>query len=295
MFHDIYPAHISPNPSILSSASKKHIFFSILNYIYTCFRNHVDYNGFVNKADDEHMTELPPASEEYLHVSDKVRSGEYFRESVGMYDSMVHDLMAERYFYVLITAIAGLILLIAVYAAQGLYPLERSVPFIVDTQNTIEDVPRITSLIAREGEEPSEALLKYILGNYVTLREEYNINRLDRNVNGVKVQSSEDVFAEFQHSIQPTNPQSPIALYERHSVKKIHVLSVRLLSEGGEYGAEVLYEASVESKSDIKKTRWQANIAFNYSGVTIDQNTGEITRLGFLVTKYENKLLQDLQ
>jgi type IV secretory pathway component VirB8 len=56
---------------------------------------------------------------------------------------------------------------------------------------------------------------------------------------------------------------------------------------------EVVYEATVESKTDIKKTLWQANIAFNYNGIELDEETGKVKPISFVVTDYRIKRLQD--
>lgn len=231
--------------------------------------------------------------EDHAEIAERIRSGEFFRESRTMYDFGVHDPMVERYLYVLITSIAILILMVAIFAARGLYPLQRSVPFIVSSNNVVEDLPLIKTIIAYKGESASDAVLRFVVENYVTLREEYNIENFDRGVNGIKSQSTADVFQEFQKQIDPRNPESPITLYQRHSRRTISILSSKLLPENA--GMEVAFEATVESKTEIKKSRWQADIAFNYTGVTIDQDTGQVTPPEFIVTQYRVKRPQDIK
>ncbi len=238
-------------------------------------------------------TKIPPA--EYTEIADKIRSGEYFRESQTIYDATVHDMMSERYFYVLITCIAFLIFVVTFVAMQGLYPLDRLEPFIVKAEDLVEEVPRIRTLMASKGDDVEESLMKFVVSNYVILREGYNISTIDKSMNGIKAQSTPKVFEEFQQYIDPSNPESPIKLYQRHTVKTIKVLVVKLIPQDEEYGAEVLYEATLESKSEQKKSRWQANIAFNYSGITVDENRAGAKQLSFTVTSYENKLLQDIK
>src|SRR5687768_10446749 len=111
--------------------------------------------------------------EDYLEIAEKVRTGEYFREARGMYDVTVNDPMSERYLYVCITALAMMILVVSVYAAQQLYPLSRSVPFIFNTHDIVNDLPRMKSLVSVKGEDAGEALLRFLVKNYVTMRESY--------------------------------------------------------------------------------------------------------------------------
>ena len=58
------------------------------------------------------------SAEEQLLIAEKVRSGEYFREARHMYDLSVHAPMADRYFYIFITALELIIFFIAFGAAQ---------------------------------------------------------------------------------------------------------------------------------------------------------------------------------
>jgi type IV secretory pathway component VirB8 len=233
----------------------------------------------------------PNDPDEYLEIAEKVRTGEYFREARSMYDMTVHDPMAERYLYVAITALAGIILTTAIIAVQGLYPLSSSVPFIVSTNDIVEDLPRIKSVLAYKGENPSAALLRFLVNNYVALREEYNIDTFDRNISGIKSQSAPDVYGEFQQAIDPRNPDSPVAQYQRHSKRSITILSSKQLPD--QQAMDVTFEAKVEGNGEVKTSTWQANIAFEYNGVTLDENTDKVKAVNFVVTRYRSKRLQD--
>jgi len=229
--------------------------------------------------------------DDYLEIAEKVRTGEYFREARSIYDLGVHDPMAERYMYVFITALALIIFLITLKAMQDLYPLDTSVPIIVSAEDNGDDITHIRPLMHSKAENPGEMLLGFLVSHYVTTREEYDIATFDRDASGVKSQSSDAVQKEYIALIDPVNPESPIALYQRHSKRKISIVSVRIVPEG----AEVVFEAAVESRTDIKKSRWIANISFQYSGLELDQNTGEPKPLGFVVTAYHSKRLQDVK
>ncbi len=239
----------------------------------------------------ENTHKIHPRDEDYQDIADKVRTGEYFREARKMYDLAIHDPMAERYMYVFLTALALLVLIIALSAAQSLYPLQSQVPLIFNTNDVIEDIPRIQKLQMTKNDNPSEAALRFMVKHYVEIREEYDIATFDRNVNGVKSQSSEEVFHELQAQISPSNPEGPINIYQRHSKRRISILNTKRLPDS----MEVIFDAFVESKTDIKKTRWRANIAFKYSGIELDEKGEKVKPVTFLVTKYHSKRLQDVK
>jgi len=238
------------------------------------------------------MLYRPPPLEVSAELTEAIRSGDYYREARNMYDINVHDMMSERYFYIAITAISGLSLLITFFAAQALYPLTTSVPFIYSPHDMIEDVPRMQSLLDHKGEDPGEAVLRFLVRNYVISREEYDINNISRSLNSVKSQSSGDVVKDYEALIDPRYPQSPVALYQRHSQRKVSVIGTRRLSGDDSQEMEVLFEASVISKTDVKKSRWKANITFSYNGIELDEND-KPKPISFLVTRYLTKRLQE--
>lgn len=227
----------------------------------------------------------------YLRIAEKVRTGEYFREARSMYDVTIHDPMSERYLYVFITGLAVFVLMIALIAVQGLYPLQSAIPLIYITHDFYEDIPHIQSLQTYKNEDPSEALLRFLVKNYILVREEYDIGTFDRDVNSVKSQSSDSVYKEFQQFIDPHNPESPITVYQRHSKRKINVLKIRRLSDG----MEVIFEATIDSRTEVKRSHWRANISFQYSGVELDDKTDKVKPMNFVVTAYNSKRLQDMK
>ena len=234
------------------------------------------------------------APEDYQDIAEKVRSGEYFQEVRQMYDLNVHDPMAERYWFLLITGLSLFIALITFIGMQSLYPLRTPVPLIVNSNNIIDDLPLIKNITTHSRQSTSGALLEFMVKNFVALREGYDIEHFDRNINGVKSQSSDKVFAEYQQYIDPHNPQSPITLYQRHSTRNIEILAVQQ-EDGDTPSMTIVFEASVESKSEVKKSRWQANISFQYSGVALDEETGKVKPVTFIVTDYRTKRLQDVR
>ncbi len=236
--------------------------------------------------------QLPP--EDYLEIADKVRTGEYFREAQSMYDIHVHDPMAERYLYILITVLSIFSFFISYAAMRSLYPLTTEVPFIIRAGDLVNDVPRIRSLLEQKGEDPSQALLRFMVGNFVTHYESYSIETLERNAGSVRHQGSEAIFQEYQQLMDPRNPESPITLYQRHSKREIRLISIDQ-PDAAESLIEVVYEATVSGRNEIKKTRWQADINFTYNGLALDEETGKVVPVEFKVTGYRTKRLQDGQ
>jgi len=240
-------------------------------------------------------------TEEYIEISEKVRSGEYFREVRKVIDADLHDPMTDRYWYILLTIPSIIVVFVAFFALQSLYPLKPSVPFIFGINDLLEDAPRIESLIKVEGEGVDAALQRFLITNYVKQREEYNVATFDRNQIALRTLSTRQVYGEYQQSIALNNPESPIVLYQRHTQRNIKVLSSQTLekstpkaddkpSDVRDYVMRVTYEAELRpSGKENPVTRWQVDVAFKYEPIKLDEKTGKITPYGFLVTGYNKK------
>lgn len=232
-----------------------------------------------------------PTPDDYVNIAQKVRSGEYFRESRAMYDGLVNDPMSERYFYVFVTSVALLTMLVAFYAAQSLYPLTRVLPFIYASNDVVEDVPRIIRLKQNKFQSPSEAVLFFLAGNFVKQYEEYDIALIERNLNGLRQSSSPELFARYQIYMQPTNPASPVVQYQRHSTRSVNIISVNNVP-GDKPQLEIVYDATVVRSTTQKTTRYIAQLRYQYSGIVFDDKTGKVGPFSFIVTDYSSKLAQ---
>jgi len=232
-----------------------------------------------------------PTPDDYVNIAQKVRSGEYFREARSMYDVSVNDPMAERYFYVFVSGMALTILLVTFYAAQSLYPLTRVLPFVYASNDVVEDLPRIIPLRKNNYQSPSEAVLFFLAGSYVSQFEEYNIATIERNMNGLKANSSPELFAKYQQRLHPTNPDSPVVLYQRHSNRLVKVISVQFL-QTDPTKIEVVFDATVVRSTAQKTTRYIVELSYQYTGIELDDETNVVKPFNFKVTGYSSKIVQ---
>lgn len=229
-----------------------------------------------------------PTPEDYIAIAEKVHSGEYFRESRAMYDIMVNDSLSERYFYVFVTILALLTMAISFFAMQSLYPLSRSVPFINWTENPVDERPALYKLKQYPEEPADSAILLYYCRNFVLQYEEYDIRTIERNMNGLRGSSTPELFADYQRMMQPTNPESPVVKYQRHSSRLIKISSSKILKSPTPT-VEILFEATVRSENGNQTAKFRALVGYDYSGIEIDTRTGKITPPRFVVTSYSSK------
>jgi len=240
------------------------------------------------------------SAEDYIEIADKIRSGEYFRDARAMYDIDVHSPMSDRYWYLFITLVSLIITVVAIVAWLGFFPLNNRVPFIFATNNILDDYPRVKSLLNYRGENPNTALQRYLAQNYVRLREEYDASLFDRSHNAVLSLSTKEVAKEYERDISPLNPESPITLYQRHTIRAINIIGSQPIEDETkkkvngvkEYRMLVTFEDSlVSGEQENPHGRYQVDIAFMYKDIKLDTITNKIEPYGFIVTSYHIKSL----
>jgi type IV secretory pathway component VirB8 len=86
-----------------------------------------------------------------------------------------------------------------------------------------------------------------------------------------------------------------VLLYQRQTERKIKILSSQKLErEKPPFSMQVVYEATLRdiasNKSD-KPERFQADVAFTYENIKLDEKTGTVEPYRFQVTDYRTKRL----
>lgn len=224
-------------------------------------------------------------------ILERLRRGEFFRESRLIYHQRYHDIMAERYLYLIVTGVSLVILFFSVIAVNMFFPLKTNVPFIYTTSDIVNDVPRM-QIIGEPGRDANLVLREFLASTYVRMREEYNIDKIDLNVSGVRNQSVPEVFNTYQASLDPQNPASPIAKYQRRATRTIRVADIKPISSDMNQ-MQVRYEATVTEGVAVRKERGLVNITFRFKDIQVNQTSGATTPLEFTVTAYSSTPVQE--
>ncbi len=224
-------------------------------------------------------------------IAARVRSGEFFREARLVYHQRYHDLMTERYLYLSVTGVSLCISLMAFVAVNLFFPLKTNVPFIYTTRDSVSDLPRMR-LIGNPGEDANLSLRRFLVENYVRMREEYRVEWLERNDGGVISQSAPDVAAEYRAWMDPRNPDSPVTRFQRRATRSVRSVQVRSVSADTNQ-MEARVEAVVEDGLVQRKEVSVANITFRFEDIQVDQKTGATTPLTFIVTAYTSTPVQE--
>lgn len=237
------------------------------------------------------MQQVPPdTSKDGQEIAENIRSGEFFRESLQDYHARYDDLISERYYYLAVTLISIALFCMSLIGIGMIYPLSTKVPFIYYTADIVEDLP-IMKRLGKQDADPNILLKNFLLSNYVRLREQYSIDTVDRNANGIKSQSSDEVYDDYQSIMNPSNPESPIALFQRQAIRRVDITSIQPEQGNGDETVYVNFTATIFTSNKAKKVLMRAIISFRFEDIGVDHNTGKTIPHGFIVTKYKSESL----
>jgi type IV secretion system protein VirB8 len=226
-------------------------------------------------------------------IAEMIRSGEYFRDALRWYDEKYHAPIIEKAYSIMITLVAVIATCFAVVGFLRFLPIEESAT-VVSTASNVEERDFSLQRLSVNTRYTNHALLKYFVNEYVIRRENYSAAMLDRDVKRIKAQSSPEVFKSYSQSLNPSNPQSPITRFERHTQRSITIDSAQFAAASQSFDAEkviptqatVHFTATVTNAKGAEKSAFKAVVTFSYTPVRVDQETFAITPMGFQVTDY---------
>ncbi len=231
---------------------------------------------------------------EFIEAAQKIKEGNYFSESLSWYDAKYNSPMAERSYLIVIMIISCLIIYYAYQAISGILPLEERYEAVV-YQNDIDNYsPRIIPLANKYG-YTDDALIEFHAKDYVIARESYIIEDFEKNFYRTRALSDPEIFKTYRAFLEPTNPESPIALYGRTSSRSIFIESYTPIKSSTNAddkvafpdGAEIRFSSVVKNQQGESITsNFLAKLKFSYKKVEVNQETYEIKPMEFIVTDY---------
>lgn len=243
------------------------------------------------------------------HASrEEVDSGAYF-ERAREWARMLYDLpIVERSYALLALAIVSLTFVIALMILWSSDPLSRPVRIAFENPNSGIDFPRITALAQPDRAPLQKAVARYIAQQYVVAREGYRYDRdaIDSQYRLVYNLSNPDVFQNYKTILDPSNAQSPLVRFERHTsliaaypVTQIEVSDpVNGVVRGH---ARVSYSERINGPKGFLQKRRYATLEFLMAEISVHKEDNRVYQynvetkqpellvgaLNFRVTKYD--------
>jgi type IV secretion system protein VirB8 len=154
-------------------------------------------------------------------------------------------------------------------------------PFIL----TIEDGTNITNVVNpvdRTALTTNEALQRYFLVQYVTVRESYNASEMEYKKNVVRLFSSGGVFSRYNMNMI-NDKNSPPNKYGVNNTLTVKVRSLQFLQAGKLAQVRFTITEGEGAKQIFNKI---ATINFDYVAMELNMTERYINPLGFIINDY---------
>ncbi len=208
-------------------------------------------------------------------IKEEVESGAYFIAARRWYSDIFHMPIAERSYFIIIILLAFLNGFFAIASFMGVFPISPIVPFVVYSDNVWEEAPRISRIAKSKGEDKNVAVMKFMLENYVTNRESYDLKLYELRYRNIWSQSTPGVFDQYKALMDAANPYGPYRLYTNRAKRVINITYMDF-DRGPQYSvARVIYTASVVSLADnqeLSHSKWEADLTYDYTNFSVDQS-----------------------
>jgi type IV secretory pathway component VirB8 len=220
-------------------------------------------------------------TEQYAEIATLIEDGSFFKEGRKWYSLIYMYIMPERAIYVVYSAIALLILLMALISTIMLNPLSRATPLLFPMKNVLGEVPRIKKIRVSPHQQVNDAMQRFFIREYVSRRESYDFKKIQTSFRFLRNHSNKNVMSDYRNLIDPNSPRSPINMYGRKSTRQIFIQKVQIgrsdngsindYDENREYYADTYFVASVVSGDSIKNNYWLSRLTFDYKQLQVKQ------------------------
>ncbi len=255
-------------------------------------------SDFISQEEQKEYNEFIKAS---------VNDGSFFKDARDWYIFRYVQPICERTILFFANIIAGFVTYILIITIFNALPMKEEKAIIIKSKDQSRYFPTITPLRdSVDIKSIDEAVLKYILSNYIKKREGFdfrktNIEALNNQMNYVKNNSSIQEYKDFQNFLSRDNPESPIFYFGRDFQRVVEIESVEFPErKTNNLAAQAKYfvVSDVPVTANIRYTitnkvnsvatssqRYLVRVNFKFSGVNSKKNSN--SRLEFMVTSYK--------
>ena len=174
---------------------------------------------------------------------------------------------------------------VAVAALAAVTPLKTVVPYLIRVDNTTGVVDVVPAF--RGGIEPSQAVTRYLLTQYVTLRERYVPALAEADYEAVGALQGSALNQAWAEYWNRNNPESPLRVHADGGVVRAQVTAVSFLSpaSGRPDLAQVRFVLRSGAPGGEEVRQYVATLAYAYGELSDDDRRRAINPLGFRVVE----------
>lgn len=207
-----------------------------------------------------------------------LETGEYFANARAWYDTIYHNMLGERSFFIIATLLCAVTIFLSLVVYSSLFPMHRAVPYVMRTDKISDEIITISPMRQNPEEELSFAIARFLVSNYILTREKYQYDVVDLELRfaRIKATTSEEELTQYLAEVSPENPSSPHSKYGSDWTRTVGMQSVTLDLESQPAQARVYFYTELKNGPEKQTHQWLATIAFRFPPLTVDQATNKV-------------------
>jgi type IV secretion system protein VirB8 len=231
-------------------------------------------------------------------IAAMVQSGEYFSEARAWYRQKYILPIAQRSLLLMLVVLGLIVIGYNLKSIVDYGELRRIVRLVMP----VEDTASLDAKLIRIAPDPhmnrNMAMVRYLLGEYVTLRETYDPYRITPIMRQVYGMSAPEETKRYYQAMQASNPASPIRRYEERLLRQVSIDQVTwhmLADQAGSDTATVAYTVQEQENGVARTFHDQAEVDFTWTPFTFGKDAASVKPYQFQVTGYRSHgLLQGI-
>jgi len=155
-------------------------------------------------------------------------------------------------------------------------------PFVIEIEPKT-GVPTVIEPLSAVLYTGQEAIVRHLVWQYITMREEYNYADFFRVYRDIRVFSSDAVYGQYRGDFNVDNLRSPYNVYGENNVVRIELKS--LILQDDKKSAQVRFRRIVEgSRASVSDKI--VLMRFDFVNLELSEDRRLLNPLGFIVTSY---------
>ena len=228
-----------------------------------------------------------------LWLKEYITNGHYFSDAKKWYIYKYLSPVTHR-----IWAFYAVLLLIFMIAALSinmnrLLPIRQTVNYGIsaeDQNNAGSENARIVNMDDTQRDmSPRKFIAGNLLRSYITIRENYDYSKLDKQFLHIRNSSDRIVFKRFYDYMNIDNPDSPVIRYQKYATRTINIENIKFLSDN-DVVATFQSTATDENGKIFENLSWIAHIGFKMDNIQTKLASG--SKFNFMVTDYKLRIIE---
>jgi type IV secretory pathway component VirB8 len=217
------------------------------------------------------------------NVKELVETERYYDEARGFYDLTYHAPISARTYFVIVIALGIIVFWVSLNSFMSIFPLNPKIPFVMSSQDVYDELP-VMEKLAKGNETKNEAVMRFLIRNYVERREYYNFFQpaeIEKNFYNIRFHSIREVLMEYRNFLDTGNASSPYNIYGRDTSRTVKITSMKIDRSSSTFQAYIEFTETLSGSKKSISPEWIAEMSFTYTPFEVKQDLEDISLTNF--------------